>query len=70
MMNQKVIEKLLKAKTFQEFQQIAIENEVVEFKDIGEDALRHMTQLMHQAISDSESPLHHTDPLKKKYSSS
>ena len=70
MMNQKVTEKLLKAKTFEEFQQIAIENGTVEFKDIGENALRHMAELMHQAIPDSESPLNHTDPLKKKQHSS
>lgn len=69
-MKQKANEKLLKAKTFQEFQQIAIENGMVEFKDIGEDALRHMAQLMHQAVPDSESPLNHTDPLKKKQHSS
>lgn len=65
-MKQKIREKLLQAKNFQEFQQIAIENGMVEFKDIGEDALRHMAQLIHQAVPDSESPLNHTDPLPKK----
>lgn len=66
-MKQSVQEKLMLTGSFTEFQKIAKEYGVTEFRDIGEDALRHMAELMREEASlFTERPIAHTDPLKKK----